>query len=157
MTSKDRRTQTAELNMRDGFYFFLLDVKKKVQEWGSAYVTEMATSTWRHMEPEERLVYDLQARNTKQNSCHVNFENNFHRRRRHCSRSDRAMNRDKEQVVMTQEIEETVASLQRQKLLKTHPFHLVHVNYYCKHSSGRYLGCEIALAEFSFVDLPPVH
>jgi hypothetical protein len=36
--------------------------------------------------------------------------------------------------------------------VKTHPFHLVHVNYYCKHGGGRYLGCEIALAEFSFVD-----
>jgi hypothetical protein len=52
---------------------------------------------------------------------------------------------------MTQEIEETVVSLQRQKLLKTHPFHLVYVNY-CKHNSGRYLGCEIALSEFSFLD-----
>jgi protein maelstrom len=28
----------------------------------------------------------------------------------------------------------------------------VHVNYYCRHGNGRYLGCEIALAEFSFVD-----
>jgi hypothetical protein len=138
--------------MEDGFNFFLVDVKKKVQEWSSAYITETATSTWRHMEPKERLVYELQARHTKQNSCHVNFENNLHRRRRHCARGDRAMNRDKKQVVMTQEIEDTVVSLQRQMLLETHPFHLVHVNYYCKHSSGRYLGCEIALAEFSFVD-----
>jgi hypothetical protein len=36
--------------MEDGFSFFFLDVRKKVQEWGSAYITEMATSTWRHME-----------------------------------------------------------------------------------------------------------
>ncbi|XP_033608862.1 protein maelstrom homolog [Cryptotermes secundus] len=53
---------------------------------------------------------------------------------------------------MTQEIEETVRVLKHQNSLKTHLFHLVHVNYYCKDSSGRYLGCEIALAEFSFVD-----
>jgi hypothetical protein len=28
----------------------------------------------------------------------------------------------------------------------------VHVNYYCKHGSGRYLRCKIAIAKFSFVD-----
>jgi hypothetical protein len=53
---------------------------------------------------------------------------------------------------MGRDIQETVDALKRQNLLKTHLFHLVHVNYYCKHASGRYLGCEIALAEFSFVD-----
>jgi hypothetical protein len=53
---------------------------------------------------------------------------------------------------MTQEMDETVRALKNENSLKTHPFHLVRVNYYCKHGSGRYLGCEIALAEFSFVD-----
>jgi hypothetical protein len=28
----------------------------------------------------------------------------------------------------------------------------VHINYYCKLRNGRYLGCEVALSEFSFVD-----
>jgi protein maelstrom len=55
--------------------------------------------------------------------------------------------------MMSQEIEETVSALKHQNSLKTHPFLLVHINYYCKHGSGRYLGCEIALAEFSFVDV----
>jgi hypothetical protein len=62
------------------------------------------------------------------------------------------LNRANRQIRMAQEIEETVHALERRNSLKTHPFHLVHVNYYCKHGSGRYLGCEIALAEFSFVD-----
>jgi hypothetical protein len=53
---------------------------------------------------------------------------------------------------MTQEIEETVRALKLQNSLKTHAFHLVHVSYYCKDRSGRYRGCEIALAELSFVD-----
>jgi hypothetical protein len=48
MTSKDRMTETTQLYMEDGFLLFLLDVKKKVKEWGSAYITEMATSTWRN-------------------------------------------------------------------------------------------------------------
>jgi hypothetical protein len=53
---------------------------------------------------------------------------------------------------MDQEIEETVRELKRRNSLKTHPFHLAHVNYYCKYGSGRYLECEIALVEFSFVE-----
>ncbi|PNF23936.1 hypothetical protein B7P43_G12111 [Cryptotermes secundus] len=53
---------------------------------------------------------------------------------------------------MTQEIEETVCALRHQNSLKTQPFHLVHIDYYCKDSSGRYLGCDFVLAEFSFVD-----
>jgi hypothetical protein len=53
---------------------------------------------------------------------------------------------------MAQETEETVRELKRRNSVKTHPFHLAHVNYYCRHGSGRYLGCEIALVEFSFVD-----
>jgi hypothetical protein len=54
-------------------------------------------------------------------------------------------------IRMAHEIEETVRALEHRNSLKTHPFHLVHVNYYCKHVSGRYLGCKIAFAEFSFV------
>jgi hypothetical protein len=49
---------------------------------------------------------------------------------------------------MTQETEESVRALEHQNSLKSHLFHLVHVNYYCKHRSG----CEAVLAEFSFVD-----
>jgi hypothetical protein len=62
------------------------------------------------------------------------------------------LNRAKRQIRMTQEIEETVRTLERRNSLKTQPFHLVHVSYYYKHGSGRYLECEIALTEFSFVD-----
>jgi hypothetical protein len=54
--------------------------------------------------------------------------------------------------MLTQYIGERVVSLQRRKLLETHQFHPVHVSYYCKHSHGRHLGSEIAIAEFSFVD-----
>jgi hypothetical protein len=42
--------------------------------------------------------------------------------------------------------------LNHQNSFKTHPFHLVHINYSCEHRSGRYLGPEITLVEFSFVD-----
>jgi hypothetical protein len=45
-----------------------------------------------------------------------------------------------------------VRALKHENSLKPVPFHLGHVNYYCQHGSGRYLGCEIALTEFSFVD-----
>jgi hypothetical protein len=42
--------------------------------------------------------------------------------------------------------------LNHQNSFKTHPFHLAHIKYSCDHSSGKYLGSEITLVEFSFVD-----
>jgi hypothetical protein len=53
---------------------------------------------------------------------------------------------------MAQETEEKVRAPERRNSLQTHPFRLEQDNYYCKHGRSRYLGCEIALAEFSFVD-----
>jgi hypothetical protein len=62
------------------------------------------------------------------------------------------LNRANGKLRMAQEIEEAVRALESRDSLKSHPFQMAHVSYYCKHSSGRYLGCEIALVEFSFVD-----
>jgi hypothetical protein len=36
--------------------------------------------------------------------------------------------------------------------LPTYTFYLIHVNYYCHQENGTYTPCELALAEFSFVD-----
>jgi len=35
--------------------------------------------------------------------------------------------------------------------LQTHPFYLIHVNYYCRQENGMYTPCEIAIAEFNFL------
>jgi hypothetical protein len=138
--------QTEKEKMEDAFIFFLLHVKQKVQERDSAFISEMATSAWAHMNPEERWPYEEQARTMKGNLHRVDFENRLQPQRRYYAKNGEV------QMRMAQEIEEKVQALERQNSLKTHPFHLVHVNYYCKHGSGMYLGCEISLAEFSFVD-----
>lgn len=112
----------------------------------------MAASMWKHMPLDERWAYEEQARNKKQNLCHADFENKFRPRRRYCAQIEWVLNRAKGQIRMTLEIKETMHMLKNQNSLKTHLFHLVHVNYYCKHRSGRNLGCEIPLAEFSFTN-----
>ncbi|XP_023720650.1 protein maelstrom homolog [Cryptotermes secundus] len=152
MMTMDNMQQTEKESPEDGFHFFLLHVQKQVQERGAAFISEAATWLWEHMKPEERWAYEEQARNKKKNLIHVESKNQFGPRRRYCIRIERVLNCANRQTRMMQEIEETVRSLKHQKSLKTHLFHLVHVNHYCKDSSGRYLGCEIALAEFSFVD-----
>jgi hypothetical protein len=135
----------------DGFHTFFLD-EQEVQGRGAPFITEMAASMWEDMSPDERCVYEEQTRNKEQNLSHVHFRNEFRPWRRYCAWLERLLNRADRQIRMTQEIEETVRALKHQNSLKTHLFHLVHVSYYCKDRSGRYLGCEIALAEFSFVD-----
>jgi hypothetical protein len=152
MMTGSNMPQKKDQSPGDGFHFFLMDIHKKVQERGAAFISEMAASIWEHMKPDERWVYEEQARKEKQHLYQVEFKNKFRPRRRYCARIERVLNRANRQTKMAQEIEETVRALKYRNSLKTHPFHLVHVNYYCKHGSGRYLGCEIALAEFSFVD-----
>jgi protein maelstrom len=144
--------ETKKESPEDGFNLFVLDVEKKVKERGTAFINEMAASMWEHMKPDERRVYEEQAQIKKQNLCHVGFKKKCRPRRRYRAPSEQGWKGANRQIRMDRDIEETVDALKRQNLLKTHPFHLVHVNYYCKLASGRYLGCEIALAEFSFVD-----
>jgi hypothetical protein len=151
MMTGDNMSQTKKESPEDGFHFFFLDVKKKVQERGDAFISEMAASMWEQVKPDERRVYEEQARNKKQNLCELDFKNKFRPRRRYCARIERVLNRANGQIKTTQETEGTVPELERRNSLKTHPFHLAHVNYYCKHGSGRYLGCEITLAELSLV------
>jgi hypothetical protein len=86
-----------------------------------------------------------QAQNKKQNLSKLDFKNNFRPWRGYSAWIEQVLNRPNWQKRMTQETEETVLALKHRNSLKTHPFHLVHV-------SGRYLRCEIAIAEFSFVD-----
>lgn len=151
--TKDNMPQTTKESPEDGFHFFSLDVKKKVQERGAAFISEMAASIWEHMNPDERWVYEEQARNKKQIPCQVDLKK-CRPRRRYCARIERVLNQavGVRKFRMAQEIEETVRVLKHRDSLKSHPFHMAHVNYYCKDGSGRYLGCEIALLEFSFVD-----
>ncbi|PNF31828.1 hypothetical protein B7P43_G09258 [Cryptotermes secundus] len=148
----DNMPYTKKESPEDGFHFFCMDVEKQVQERGAAFISEMAASMWEHMTPDERWGYEEQARNKEHSLSHVDFRNEFRPRRTYCARIERVLNQANRQNSMFREIEATVRALKHQNSLKTHPFYLVHVNYYCKDSSGRYLGCEIALAEFSFVD-----
>jgi protein maelstrom len=138
--------QTNQENMEDAFPFFLLHVMQNIHEKGAAFIAEMAASAWVHMKPEEKSVHEERARSMKRNPSQVACNNRYDPRTTYYARNGRV------QLRMTREIEQKVRALQRHSSLKTHPFHLVHVNYYCKHSSGRYLGCEIALTEFSFED-----
>jgi hypothetical protein len=36
--------------------------------------------------------------------------------------------------------------------LQTFQFYLIHVNYFCRQENGMFTPCEIALAEFSFLE-----
>jgi hypothetical protein len=45
------------------------------QERGAAFISEMAVSIWEHMKPDERSVYEEQARNKKPNLCQVDLNN----------------------------------------------------------------------------------
>ncbi|XP_033611708.1 protein maelstrom homolog [Cryptotermes secundus] len=148
----DNTQQTEKESPEEGFDFFFLHVQKKVQERGAPFISEMAASMWEHMAADERWGYEEQARNKEHRLSHVDFSNAFRPRRTHCAWLERLLNQANRQNRMFREIEETVRSLKHHNSLKTHLFHLVHVNYCCKDRSGRYLGCEIALVEFSFVD-----
>jgi protein maelstrom len=152
MMTGENMPQKEKDRAEDGFSSFFLDVQKKVQERDAAFIREMAASMWENMTPDDRWAYEEQVRNKEQNLSHVESKNKFRPRRIYCPWLERLLNRDNGQNRSTQEIEETVRMIKQQNSLKTRLFHLVHVNYYCKLRSGRYLGGEIALAEFSFVD-----
>jgi hypothetical protein len=74
--------QTEKEEMEDAFIFFLLHVMQKVQERGSAFISEMAASAWAQMNPEERLPYEEQARNMKWNLRRVDFGNRLQPQRK---------------------------------------------------------------------------
>ncbi|XP_023727518.1 protein maelstrom homolog [Cryptotermes secundus] len=148
----DNTQQTEKESPEERFDFFLLGIQKKVQERGAPFISQMAASMWEHMAADERWGYEEQARNKEHRLSHVDFSNAFRPRRTYCAWLERLLNQANRQNRMFREIEETVRSLKHHNSLKTHLFHLVHVNYCCKDRSGRYLGCEIALVEFSFVD-----
>jgi hypothetical protein len=99
--------------------------------------TETPASAWDH---------------NNQNLCRVGMNNTFQPQRRYLARNGPWQNRAKRRLRMARDIERYVHNFKSRDSLKNHPFHLVHVNYYCKHSSGRYLGCEIAIAEFTLMD-----
>jgi hypothetical protein len=63
MMTKVNMPQTTKESLEDGFHFFCLDAKKKAQERGAAFISEIATSMWEHTKPDERCVYKEQVRN----------------------------------------------------------------------------------------------
>jgi hypothetical protein len=73
MMAEDNMPSIKKESPEDGFHFFFLHVKKKVQERGAAFITEMATSIWEHMKRGVRWVYGEQAQIKKQNLCQVGF------------------------------------------------------------------------------------
>jgi hypothetical protein len=85
MLTGDNMPQTKKERPEDGFHFFFLDVQNKVQEMVAAFISEMAASMWEHMTPDERWMYEGQARN-KENLCHLDFKNKFRPQRRYCPR-----------------------------------------------------------------------
>ncbi|PNF19324.1 hypothetical protein B7P43_G07310 [Cryptotermes secundus] len=144
--------QTKKESPEDGFSFLLLDVQKKVQERGAAFMSEMAALMWEHMTPDERWTYEERPRNKKQNLSHADSKNKFRPRRRYCLWLERVLIRANRQTSMTQEIEERVFALKHQNSLKSLLLHLVHVNCCCIHRIAGYLSCEIPLAELTIVD-----
>jgi hypothetical protein len=90
MMTEDNMSQTQKENPEDSFYFFLLDVKK-VQENDAAFISGTAVSIWGHMKPEERWVYEQEARKKKQNLCEFDFKNKFRPRRRYRARIQRGL------------------------------------------------------------------
>jgi anti-sigma factor ChrR (cupin superfamily) len=108
MMTGDNMPQTKKESPEDGFHFFLMDIQKKMQERGAAFISEMAAPMWEHMKQDERWVYEEQARRKKQNLCRVDFKNKFRPRKRHCARIERVLNMANRQTKMAQEVEETV-------------------------------------------------
>jgi hypothetical protein len=108
----NRMTQIMQENMEVAFYFFLLDIMQKVQERGSAFISEMAASVWEHIQPDERWVYENQAQNRERNLCQVDVKNKLKPTRRCHARNWRAPKSASKQMRKDGEIEETVRVLQ---------------------------------------------
>jgi hypothetical protein len=58
---------------KDEFHFFFQNVRKKVEERGDAFISEMAPSMWEHMTPDERCVYEEQAQKEKTECAPAGF------------------------------------------------------------------------------------
>jgi hypothetical protein len=75
--TEDNMPQTKKESPGGGFNFFFLDVKKKTQGTDVAFISKMAATIWEHMKPDERWVYEQQARKKKHNLYQMDFKNTF--------------------------------------------------------------------------------
>lgn len=116
----------------------------------------MADSVWQNLSSRERLKYEKQVREKNKNIRDADFTRTKNPQRRKAKKNNEDVRDEKKirkrQSKMTQELERTVRSLDRQSSLRTYRFHTAHANYFCKIANGTYMPCEIALAEFSLVD-----
>jgi hypothetical protein len=64
------------------FHFFFQGVRKKMEERGDAFISEMAPSMWDHMTLAERWVYEEQAQKDKQKVPQLDFKT------KHCHGED---------------------------------------------------------------------
>lgn len=118
---------------------------------GLKEVADIAAPIWNLLAPNERWIYEEEARKGKEES-RFNLENKYTSQGKSYAEVEREKNEAIEQLnKMNYEIENTVRSLDYCSSLQTHPFYLIHVNYYCRQENGMYTPCEIALADCNFL------
>ncbi|PSN48553.1 hypothetical protein C0J52_05910 [Blattella germanica] len=139
---------------RNAFYFFMVDYKKQQEDKGVKFpggmkdVAEKAAPLWKNMAISDRWQYEEAARVEKQRDK-LDLENKFTTQGKSYAQVERehAEARERE-FKMIQEIESTVRLLDKERL-SSFPFHIIHLNYFCKQENGMYTPCEIALARFN--------
>jgi len=119
---------------------------------GLKEVAEKAAPIWNRLTPNEKWIYEEEARKGKE-EARFNLENKYTSQ----GKSYAEVEREKNEVIqrlnkMNCEIETTVRSLDYCSSLQTFQFYLIHVNYFCRQENGMFTPCEIALAEFNFLE-----
>ncbi|PNF15261.1 hypothetical protein B7P43_G01039 [Cryptotermes secundus] len=143
---------------KNAFYFFMVHFRNLEEAKGVKFhdgwkdVSEKAGPIWKNMHPDEKWIYEEEARKARGRDKN-NLECKFTSQGKSFAQVEREKNEAYEQNIrMTQEIEGTVRSLDISTSLPTYPFHLIHVNYYCRQENGMYTPCEVALSEFTLMD-----
>ncbi|KAJ9575906.1 hypothetical protein L9F63_007218 [Diploptera punctata] len=143
---------------KNAFYFFMVDYKSKQENKGKRFpgglkeVADKAAPIWKALGPDDKFIYEEEARREKERDK-SNLENKFTTQGKSYAQVEREKNEQLEQYSkMMNEIQSTVNSLDAETTLTTYPFHIIHVNYYCRQENGVYTPCEIALAEFNFAE-----
>ncbi|XP_021938741.1 protein maelstrom homolog isoform X2 [Zootermopsis nevadensis] len=143
---------------KNAFLLFMIHFKSQQEAKGIMFpggmkdVAAKAEPIWKKMDLSEKWIYEEESRKEKERDK-LNLENKYTTFGKSYAQVEREKNEAiEEQIRMTQEIEVTVRSLDCCTSLQTNKFYLIHVNYYCRHEKGMYTPCELALAEFNFVD-----
>lgn len=143
---------------KNAFYFFMVHFRSKEEAKGVRFpgglkeVADKAAPIWKRLTSHEKCIYEEEARKRKEEDK-LNLETKYTSQGKSYAEVEREKNEAIDQLnKMNQEIERTVRSLDYCSSLQTYPFHLIHVNYYCRQENGNFTPCEIAVAEFSFLE-----